>query len=184
MQTITVKDLMIPLAEYATVSEDATLHEALTALEEAQNRFDQSRDRHRAVLVCDASGKVVGKLSQFDILRGLEPRYKQIGDLTDTSRFGFTREFLQSMISHYGLFRRALDDLCRKAAEMNVRALMATPAEGEFIEEGATLDKAIHQLVMGHHQSLLVLRGEDVVGVLRLCDVFREICGRIKACKF
>lgn len=183
MQSITVKDLMIPLAEYATVKEDATLYEAVMALEEAQNRFNQSRDKHRAVLVCDAGGKVVGKLSQIDILRGLEPRYKQIGDLTDTSRFGFTREFLQSMISNYGLFRKALDDLCRKAAEMNVRAIMATPAEGELIAEETTLDAAIHQLVMGRHQSLLVMRGEAVVGVLRLSDVFREICGRIKACK-
>ena len=33
MKTINVKALMVPLAEYATVSEEATLYEAVQALE-------------------------------------------------------------------------------------------------------------------------------------------------------
>jgi hypothetical protein len=37
-------------------------------------------------------------------------------------------------------------------------------------------------LVMGRHQSLLVTRGKDIVGILRLTDVFREIANRISAC--
>ena len=32
----------------------------------------------------------------------------------------------------------------------------------------------IHQLVLGHHQSLLVTRGDKIVGILRLTDVFRR----------
>ena len=45
----------------------------------------------------------------------------------------------------------------------------------------ATLDEAVHQLVVGHHQSLLVTDAEkNVVGVLRLTDVFSEICNLIK----
>jgi predicted transcriptional regulator len=47
----------------------------------------------------------------------------------------------------------------------------------------ASLDTAIHLLVMGHHQSLLVTRGKDIVGVLRLSDVFRKVSDGIKACK-
>ena len=66
-----VKDLMVPLSEYAAVSEEATLYDAVLALEEAQAAFDQSRYRHRAVLVYDKDKKVVGKVSQLDILRAL-----------------------------------------------------------------------------------------------------------------
>jgi CBS domain-containing protein len=47
----------------------------------------------------------------------------------------------------------------------------------------ATLDQAIHQLVVGHHQSLLVTKdGKEIVGILRLTDVFQEISERIKEC--
>jgi CBS domain-containing protein len=59
---------------------------------------------------------------------------------------------------------------------------MYTLTEGEYVREDATLDEAIHQLVIGHHQSLLVTRGEEIVGILRLSDVFREICNMIKEC--
>jgi hypothetical protein len=36
MKSYSVKDLMVPLSEYATVSEDATLYEAVLSLEEAR----------------------------------------------------------------------------------------------------------------------------------------------------
>jgi len=53
------------------------------------------------------------------------------------------------------------------------------------VKESATFDEAVHMLIIGHHQSLLVTdrKGEQVVGVLRLVDVFEEICSLIKACK-
>ena len=183
MQSIQVKELMVPLGDYATVQEDATLYEAVLALEAAQQSVVPGREKHCAILVRDAGGRVIGKLSRWSILKGIEPRYKHIEDLTETSRFGFSPEFLRSMLSEYGLFRTALEDLCRKAAEMNVKEMMQTPAEGEFVEETATLDQAIHQLVMGHLASLLVTRGGEIVGILRLSDVFAEICERVKACR-
>jgi hypothetical protein len=36
---------------------------------------------------------------------------------------------------------------------------------------------------MGRHQSLLVTRGEAVVGILRLSDVFNKVCDEIKSCR-
>ena len=183
MQTIKVKDLMVPLAEYATVSEEATLSEAVLALDEAQKRVEGDRDRHRAVLVLNNKGHVVGKLDQWSVLWAIEPRYRDMGNLRETSRYGFSPEFIRSMIKSYGLWRKPLEGICRKAAEMKVKEIMQSPSEGEYVGEDDTLDTAIHQLVMGHHQSLLVTRGEEIIGILRLCDVFRKICDNIKACK-
>ena len=70
-----VSELMVPLSEYATVPEGATLYEAVSALELAQEKFEDThtRYRHRAVLVLDKKGKVIGKVSQMDVLRALEP---------------------------------------------------------------------------------------------------------------
>ena len=57
-----------------------------------------------------------------------------------------------------------------------------TPTEGEYVNEDATLDVAIHRLVMGHHQSLLVTRGKKIVGIIKLTDIFAEIFQTMKAC--
>ena len=42
MKSYRVKEMMIPLTEYATVSEDANLLEAVMALDRAQAGFDQT----------------------------------------------------------------------------------------------------------------------------------------------
>jgi CBS domain-containing protein len=182
-QEIRVRDLMVPLEEYATVSEDATLYEAVVALEEAQMRFDKRKDPHRAILVLNKEGKVVGKLSEHDVIRGLEPKYDRIGDFKGSSRMGFSPEFIRSLLKNYGLWEKPLHEICRKASEVKVKDIYYTPTKGEFVKEDDTLNTAIHQLIVGHHQSLLVLRGQDVVGILRLSDVFREVCRLIKECK-
>lgn len=182
MQTIKVKDLMVPLAKYATVSEDATLYEAVLALEEVQKKIEAGRDRYRAVLVCDGSGRVIGKISQLDALRGLEPKYAEIDRLTEASKLVYSAEFLKSMLEEYYLWKKPLEDICKKAAEVRVRTMMSTPASGEFVDDEATLDEAIHRLVMGRYQSLLVKRGESIVGILRLTDVYSRIAEMIKVC--
>jgi CBS domain-containing protein len=177
-----VKDIMVPLAEYATVSENANLYDAVLALREAQQKFHQGKDPHRAILVLNDQGNVVGKLSQWDLIKGLEPNYDKIGDFKETSRFGFSPDFLKSLMSKYALWNHPLMDLCRKAAQKKVKDIMYTPTQGEFVREDALLDEAIHQLIVGRHQSLLVTKDKKIAGILRLSDVFREVCDLILAC--
>lgn len=183
MKTYKIKDLMVPMSEYATVSEEATLYEAVLALEKAQEEFDHTRYRHRAVLISDRPGHVVGKLSQLDVLRALEPKYREMQAGGGIGRFGFSRQFMKSMLEQYRLLDSPLREICRKAADQKVKAIMYTPSEGEYVDEEAGLDEAIHQLVLGHHQSLLVTREDQIVGILRLTDVFAAVFHAMKACK-
>jgi CBS domain-containing protein len=183
MKTRKVKDLMVPLAEYATVNEDASLYAAVVALEEAQKKFRQDAYKHRAILVLDRGGRVVGKLSQLDVIKGLEAGYKKMGDFKGISHSGFSTEFIKSMVDKYDLWQKPLEDICRRAPHVKVKDVMYTPTEGEYVSQEAALDQALHQLVLGHHQSLLVTKnGKEIVGILRLTDVFQEVCGMIKAC--
>ena len=182
MQTIKVKDLMVPLANCATVSEDATLYEAVMALEEAQSNVETGRDMHRAVLVRDRRGRVIGRISQLDARRGLEPKYGESDRLTEASKLVYSPEVLKSMLEEYYRWKKPLEDIRKKAAEVKVSAMMSTPSSGEFLEDEATLDEAIHRLVMGGYHSLLVKRGDDILGVLRLSDVYARIAEMIKVC--
>ncbi len=182
MKHYQVKDLMVPLSEYATVSEDATLFDAVKALEKAQEDFDHTRYRHRAVLILDGSDKVIGKLSQLDVLKALEPKYDDMLDRRRLRSFGFTKDFMKSMLKEYQLFDSPLEDICRKAGEQNVTKFMYSISKGEYIVESATLDEAIHQFVLGRHQSLLVTRDDAILGLLRLTDVFAAVYHTMKEC--
>jgi CBS domain-containing protein len=176
MKTIQIKDLIVPLDEYATVCEDASLADAIQALERAQQDFDHTKYRHRAILVLDSKGQPIGKIGQLDALRALEPKYNEIQQKDTAGTFRhFSRMFLKSMITHYSLFDGSLDELRQKAAKINVKEFMHNLSTDECIDENAFLDDAIHTLIMGHHQSLLVSRGDIIVGILRLTDVFSAV---------
>jgi CBS domain containing-hemolysin-like protein len=183
MKSIKVKKIMVPLADYATVSQDASLHDAVLALKEAQTKFKQNLYRHRAVLVYDDSNRIVGKLGMFDVLHALEPRYKEI-DLEAISRFGYSSGFIKSALEEFKLWENPLDDICRRASRFKVKDIMHTPTQGEYVDEDAGLNEAVHQFLMGHHQSLLVTRNKDIVGILRLADVFYEISIMIERCYY
>lgn len=183
MQSILVKDLMIPLKDYATVSEDATLHEAVKALKEAQKEFDQSSYRHRAILVYDADGKIVGKLGQLDVLKALEPKYEDVFNPEGMDRYGINADYIRKMIRELGLLKPPLDDICRIVADVRVKNIMYSPTEGEYVPETATLGEAVLLLLAGHHQSLLVTREKEIVGIIRLTDVFEKVSDLISTCK-
>ena len=184
MKDYLVKDLMVPLSEYATISENATLYEAVLALEKAQELFEDkhTRYRHRAILVLDQNDTVIGKLSLFEVLMSLEPKYQNMSDEKGMQRYGFSKNFMQSMLKEYNLISKPLEDLCCEVGQKNVTEYMIKPTEGEFVSEDSSLEHAIHQLVLGRLQSLLVTRGGEIVGVLRLTDVFATIFHTMKNC--
>jgi CBS domain-containing protein len=177
-----VKDLMVPLSEYATVSKDATLAEAVMALKESQEEYDPSKYRHRAILVYDEKKDIIGKIDMTSMLRALEPKYDEMISDKRPMHLGFTRQFQKAMLNQLQLWEAPLKDICKKAASIKVGNFMIVPEEGEYVEKEASLNEAIHQLVMGHHQSLLVTDGKKIVGILRLTDVFTAVTGIIVAC--
>ena len=74
------------------------------------------------------------------------------------------------------LFAAAADD------HLLMTEIVVTPTEGEFISEDASLEVAIHQLIMVNNQSLLVTRDKKIVGILRLTDVFAVLFHKMKEC--
>jgi CBS domain-containing protein len=182
VKTIKVKELMVTLQDYATVQRGATLREAVFALEKAQLSLDPSRHKHRAILVLDESGKVVSKIVMKDILVALEPNYGKVEGIEVLERSGYSPDLIKSMLKDNILWSEPLQFVRERATELKVSDFIQAPSEGEYIDENATLDEAIHQLVAYPYQSLLVTSGDEVVGILRLSDVFSKICDTIKGC--
>jgi DNA-binding response OmpR family regulator len=178
-----VRDLMTAHEAFAAVSQEATFFEAVISLEDAQKNVETGYDQHRAVLVLNNEHEVVGMVSQLDILCALEPKYINLSNLLESAGDGLGPEFIQSMIADVDLWRKPLQDICKKAAGLKVLDIMHTPKESEYVKAEDTIDHAIHQLVMGRHQSLLVTDAKNkIIGVLKLQDVFESICNKIKVC--
>ncbi len=183
MSDYRVKELMVPLSEYATVPEGSTLFDAVLALEKAQAEFDHTKYKHRGVLILDKDKRVIGKLGQLDVLRAIEPKNEDPGETNELNQFGFSSNFVHKLRKQRRMKATPLKDLCSKASKLRVEDFMQTPSEGEFIEQEASLEMAVMQLVMGRHISLLVTRHREILGVLRLTDAFAAIFHTMKECE-
>ncbi len=179
-----VKELMIPLSDYATVGESDTLAQAIKALKTAQadTKFIH---KHRAVLVFDQDNKIVGKLGYRGILKALEPKYRQFEHAEDTgtiglSRFGFNYDFLHSLVDRLALWDESMESLVKQAAGLKVGEVMSTPSKGEYVNPEAPVAEAVHQFILGCHQSLLVGKEKNVVGIIRLADIFDLVSDLVK----
>ncbi|MBK8175454.1 MAG: CBS domain-containing protein [Rhodospirillales bacterium] len=164
---------MVPLEEYTRVPDTASLYDAAKALEKAMvgPLADPSRPRDRAVLVQASDGRVVGKLSQWYILRGLEPRYSRSFDP------------LVMVDEYFSWTHPMFANLAEKSHTISVRDLLRDHTSAETIEEDAPLDQAAHQMVHGNFLSLLVMRDKNIVGILRLSDVFKTITAMLDPVK-
>jgi len=183
MNSLTIQQLTVPLAEYATISDKATLYDAILELEQARRNADQAYYRHRAVLVFDERDQVIGKLGLFDILMALESTYSEIPGFERLTGMGLAVRSAKDLFSQYSIWNKPLETICQEAADLRVRDVMYKLTEDEYIEETASIDEAIHQLIMGRHQSLLVTRDNEIIGILKLSDIFQRICALIKSCE-
>jgi CBS domain-containing protein len=173
-----VRDVMLPLAEYATIRSGCTLREALIALSKAQLGLTCDRHQHRAVLVLDEKGDVVGKLTHWAILRSLEPEPLEKADEAALDRAGLSSEFIGRLKREVRASGISLRRMCRAAARVGAEDAMVPASES--IEEDALLTDAIERMVESREQSMLVRRDGRAVGVLRLADVFEEVADLIR----
>jgi len=173
-----VRDLMVPLELCAVVSEDATLLEAVVAIEEAHERRDRRRQPLRAVLTVDSNGKIVGKLGQLAFLKALEPRRDFLRDTNKLASAGVSEQLISSVMDHHRFFQDNLSDLCLRASRQPVKDFMHPVSES--IDENAPLGEAISRIIELECLSITVTRDEKVIGLLRLSDLCQEVAEYMK----
>ncbi|MCG8549861.1 MAG: CBS domain-containing protein [Desulfobacterales bacterium] len=177
MKEILIKTVMTPLPNYVTLKETDTIYDVFQILE--QNK-SEDREAHRDVIVVDDNGKFKGKVTMLDIFRALEPNYKKVfktfGDGT------LTKDYVINAIRDFNLWMEPIQNLCERGANIKIADVMHVPADLEYIQEDDSLEKALHEYVMGVHQPLIVKNGDTVTGVLRFCDLYEVIRERMLAC--
>lgn len=181
MESLKVKDLMIPVSEYVRVRSGDTLLDCFIALERNREEKGRSGRAHKDALVFDDAGGYSGKVTIFDVFMALEPTYKRIVDST-LQHQTLTGDYVSKLFKDYELWSEPFKNLCSRAAELKIEAVMHRPGEAEFIDENSSLSKALHKYVVGVRQPLIVRKDGEVTGVLRVGDMFEEIRKQILSC--
>jgi CheY-like chemotaxis protein len=162
-----VEDVMIPLADYTTLTEDQTVAEGIAELKNSFTcQVHTSRimeTGHRSLLVFDRSGKLKGILSIADLLEGIMPGYLTAPKPSMADSLQYSPMFWT------GMFTRE----ARQLASTPVGDLMSpTPP---CIDSQANLMEAAYMMVHNHCRRMVVLRNGQVAGVIREQDLFFEL---------
>ena len=162
-----VRDVMVPLHEYTTVSDAATVQEAVERLRESfvgRPVTDSLMETgHRSVLVLDSEGQVAGLLTIIDLLRSIMPAYLSAPkpSLADSIRY--------SPMFWAGMFTRETEAL----ADTPVGRVMSPPPPA--IRAAANLMDAAYEMVRSGHRRMVVMDGDRLVGMIREQDLFFEM---------
>ena len=178
-----VKDLMVPISDYATISEGSSFLEALLALETPDVDLGKPIHPHWVVLVLDSDEKVVGKLSQIDMLRALEPRTKDVENIDRLKEYGFSTGFITQLREGLRLDATSIENVysSSQVLQMKVEDFMKELGDIDFIDENTSLATAAHQMSVRRRLSMLVTRDDDVVGILKMSDVFAAVINAVKS---
>ncbi len=182
MERMKVRELMIPIDEFPTISCKSTFLEAMEALEKAQEEFNAGNVPENILLVHDEEGKIVGKISPMDIVFGLEPNYSQIENLETFSQYGLVKSALDIVKKQYKLWQKPFAELCRKAYDIKIENIIKMPPSEHMVKADDKMDAAFHLFVLLRHGSLFVKNGKKIIGLLRFSDVYKKIRQTMQEC--
>ena len=162
-----IKDVMIPLQEYTTVSGKETVKEAIIKLKMsflmkvATSRIMETG--HRSVLVLDRKGEVQGILSITDLLKAIMPAYLSVPKPSMADSIQYSPMFWA------GMFTKTIQRLIRVKVE-DIMSQAPLNIEGE-----SNLMEAAHMMITQNVRRLLVVKSGKTVGVIREQDLFFEM---------
>jgi CBS domain-containing protein len=176
---ILVREVMNPIEEYDTVDVDARLCDALAILK--RNHENQKAGTigkfHKTIFVTDASKSFVGKISMYDLIRGLVPENVKKPEFTSaralSSRALEVAEQVGDLKEHFEWENSSFADLVKQEAHKKVRDIM-TPITGGVLTEDDKVNHAIYVLFKDGVRQQLVLRGNQIVGVLNLMVIMTQ----------
>lgn len=177
-----VWDLVIPAAEFPVISEEASLREAILALDTAHSDFMAGKRKQRLLFVLDSAGDVIGKVSPKDVLKGLIPNYANLAD-RQAAKLPGDFDYLRNSRALQGLMEYTVmpwDDLCVMARDVKVKDFVLRPDQNQIVQLRDNLNKAIYRFILGRYDNLFVADDGKLVGMIQFADVYGMVLDRIK----
>lgn len=171
----TLRDLLVPLSEYAVTSDRATLREAVPVLRKLYCQVEEGKCTaagHRNVLVLDSAGKLVGILTFRSILGVLIPEVAG-GVTAKLEALGVSIAFAQADSADLDEARAGFRARVIKNAQLKVSDVML--AVRGTIDANADLMDALKLMYRNKITVLPVYEREELIGVLRESDLFLAV---------
>lgn len=178
-----VRDIMVPIEEYDKVSVDAQFCDVLSILKRNYENLKTgqvARRLHRTLFVIDADNRIVGKLSMYDLIRGLVPETAKAPDVSKayyrrlSARALRVAEEVGEVQEHYKWLQNSFKDLVAQEAHKKIRDIMK-PVQKSVLHENDRINEAIYAIFKEEVRQQVIYRDDKVVGVVNLNVLFAEL---------
>ena len=175
---MTVGQVMAPIEEYNTVAAEAPLCDALLILKANLQKIESGEKGrfHKTLLAVDPAGRIIGKLSIYDLIRGLVPEKAKEPAVSRTFYRSLSDRQL-NVAGEIGKIKERFDwldhtflDLVKNESQKKVKEVMS-PVH-PLLEEGDALNKAVYVMFKENIRQPLVVRDGRIVGVINIMDIF------------
>jgi len=173
-----VKDIMAHVDEYNKVNAEARLCDAMFILRQNYENLKKNVPGkfHKTMLVKDRSGKIVGKLSVYDLIRGLVPDHARKTEQSRSyyrmvsSRAARVDQEVAQTLEGFQWLHTTFFDLVVQETQKKVKDVMS-PIH-PLLEEDDTINKAIYVMFKESIRQPAVVRGGEIVGIVNIMDIF------------
>ena len=169
-----LREIMIPVDQYPSVRDNATVRDAIAVMEGSQLEVDLKKSLPRVILVFDGIDVLVGYVRRRDIMRGLEPNFLSNQPLDYRLKM-FDVSIDPNLVELS--YDRVVEGI-RSQAERPVSDVMR-PLEA-IVNADDHVMKAVYEMVSLNVSLLPVLHEGNLVGVVRSVDVFRELADLLR----
>lgn len=176
-----VKDILIPIEEYEAVSIDSQLCDALAILKRNYEQIKKSGkgELHSTIFIRDHEGKIVGKISMYDLVKGLVPESVKGPEMSRayysvlSSRvFEVSRE-VSEVQARFKWLHSSFFELIKQEARKPVKDVMSDVHP--LLTEEDTINHAIYIMFKENVRLPMVVRDGEIVGVVTLKAIFDEM---------
>ncbi|MFO7986903.1 MAG: hypothetical protein R6U38_13670 [Desulfatiglandaceae bacterium] len=177
-----VKDIMIPIEAYDKVSVSARLCDAISTLKKNDEDIKQcgKGTPHRTLFVVDGKDKIVGKLSMYDLIRGLVPESAKKPEVSKAYH-GMLSSRAQEVVDEVSEFQEEFKwlhttffELVGQESQKRVEDIMA-PVKKSVIREDDRINQAVYVMFKEQIRQQIIYRGNKAVGVINLNVIFSEL---------
>jgi CBS domain-containing protein len=176
-----VKDIMVSIEEYDTIPVESALYDVLSILKanEEKGKSHAPGSFHKTIYVTDSSDEIIGKITMYDLIKGLvpddakEPKISRAFYSVFSSRALKVAEDVADIQTQFRWLHNTFFDLVKQEAHTEVKDIMS-PVHPVLTEEDS-INQAVFIMFKENIRQPLVVRDDVIIGVVNLTAVFDEL---------
>lgn len=169
MRLKTALEIMIPLEKYPHIPYWFSLRQAVAEMEKTSLEIEGRKSLPRALLVFDEKYSLLGIVRRRDILRGLEPKFLRTMSMSYRKKLFDVDVDPNLMELSSGRVAEAMQEQAEQPVSEVMQPIAAT------VDAEDHLAKVIYKMTSRDLTLLPVMQNDQVIGVVRSVDVFREV---------